>query len=42
MYLVEILGFLTGTVNVWLLARQNIWKIHQRAAYVSPADACLG
>jgi len=24
MSLVEILGFLTGAVNVWLLARQNI------------------
>src|SRR5678816_696828 len=23
---VEILGFLTGVVNVWLLARQNIWN----------------
>jgi nicotinamide mononucleotide transporter len=23
---VEILGFLTGAVNVWLLARQNIWN----------------
>src|SRR5882672_7449205 len=22
----EILGFLTGVVNVWLLARQNIWN----------------
>lgn len=26
MSLVEILGFLTGAVNVWLLARQNIWN----------------
>jgi nicotinamide mononucleotide transporter len=24
--LTEILGFLTGAVNVWLLARQNIWN----------------
>jgi len=24
--LTEILGFLTGVVNVWLLARQNIWN----------------
>jgi nicotinamide mononucleotide transporter len=24
--LIEILGFLTGAVNVWLLARQNIWN----------------
>ncbi|MSV35587.1 MAG: nicotinamide riboside transporter PnuC [Bryobacterales bacterium] len=23
---IEILGFLTGAVNVWLLARQNIWN----------------
>jgi nicotinamide mononucleotide transporter len=22
----EVLGFLTGAVNVWLLARQNIWN----------------
>ena len=26
MALTEILGFLTGAVNVWLLARQNIWN----------------
>ena len=26
MSLVELLGFLTGAVNVWLLARQNIWN----------------
>jgi nicotinamide mononucleotide transporter len=26
MSLVEILGFLSGAVNVWLLARQNIWN----------------
>ncbi len=26
MSLTEILGFLTGVVNVWLLARQNIWN----------------
>jgi len=26
MSLTEILGFLTGAVNVWLLARQNIWN----------------
>ena len=26
MSLIEILGFLTGAVNVWLLARQNIWN----------------
>jgi nicotinamide mononucleotide transporter len=26
MSLIEILGFLTGVVNVWLLARQNIWN----------------
>src|ERR1019366_6389331 len=26
MSLVEILGFLTGAINVWLLARQNIWN----------------
>jgi len=26
MSLSEILGFLTGAVNVWLLARQNIWN----------------
>lgn len=24
--LIEVLGFLTGAVNVWLLARQNIWN----------------
>lgn len=24
--LIEILGFLTGAVNVWLLARRNIWN----------------
>ena len=24
--LIEILGFLTGAVNVWLLARQNVWN----------------
>ena len=22
----EILGFLTGAINVWLLAKQNIWN----------------
>src|SRR6266849_5728919 len=22
----EVLGFITGAVNVWLLARQNIWN----------------
>jgi nicotinamide mononucleotide transporter len=26
MSLIEILGFLTGAVNVWLLARQNLWN----------------
>lgn len=26
MSLTEILGFLTGAINVWLLARQNIWN----------------
>ncbi len=26
MSLTEILGFITGAVNVWLLARQNIWN----------------
>src|SRR5271155_5715265 len=26
MSLIEILGFLTGVLNVWLLARQNIWN----------------
>ncbi|MEO8049663.1 MAG: nicotinamide riboside transporter PnuC, partial [Acidobacteriota bacterium] len=26
MSLTEILGFLTGVINVWLLARQNIWN----------------
>ena len=26
MSLIEILGFLTGAMNVWLLARQNIWN----------------
>ena len=26
MSLTEILGFVTGVVNVWLLARQNIWN----------------
>src|ERR1700676_3171999 len=26
MSLTEILGFITGAINVWLLARQNIWN----------------
>jgi nicotinamide mononucleotide transporter len=26
MSLTEVLGFLTGAINVWLLARQNIWN----------------
>lgn len=26
MSLTELLGFLTGVVNVWLLARQNVWN----------------
>jgi nicotinamide mononucleotide transporter len=26
MSLVEILGFITGVINVWLLARENIWN----------------
>ena len=26
MSLIEIFGFVTGVVNVWLLARQNIWN----------------
>ena len=24
--MIEIFGFVTGVVNVWLLARQNIWN----------------
>jgi len=24
--IIEILGFLTGVINVWLLARQNLWN----------------
>src|SRR5665213_2380689 len=39
MSLVEILGFLTGAVNVWLLARQNIWNwpigVANNALYVA-------
>ena len=26
MLLIEVLGFLTGVANVWMLARQNIWN----------------
>jgi nicotinamide mononucleotide transporter len=26
MHLTELLGFITGVINVWLLARQNIWN----------------
>ncbi len=39
MSLTEILGFLTGAVNVWLLARQNIWNwpvgIANNALYIA-------